>query len=208
MLAGTDSQNDGQSCDHPPTTFRRRVVFSLVPIVVFLLVTELGIRCVYYQRKSGHLFAIEHGLSIMPAGVARWRARCAAERDLTALGALGVSRDESETALYTEVGAPLLADFQERYATEFRKLVASVESTGAKLIVLYIPSGDYRVRWRTRHSICRAFFRNLAEEHHLIWVDVTDRFDRHSRGVSTPMRHGRFAFTVDPPLSRRRPQAD
>lgn len=148
----------------------KTVIYSLVPLVVLLLILEVGIRLVYYQMYASYPLALEGAYEELKGRLAR----LASQREVKRLGdELGLDQGQGVN-LFAPEGAELLAHFENLYEQSFDRLVAAVNKAGAKLLVLYIPSDFTKDSRKAQH--CRSFFQRLSARHRLDFVDVTRSF--------------------------------
>ena len=144
----------------------RIIIFSLIPLICLLLLTEILIRVVYFQYKHSTLGIviafdrIAHGLKL---AIAKYRI---GDYDLP---------ESLIDALYSDSGKALLGNFQQLYEQNFVELYNKTAEIRSKFFVLYIPSDDYRGMKNIRGKNI-AFFTELCKKYHVDFVDLTDRF--------------------------------
>jgi hypothetical protein len=149
----------------------KKIIFSLLPLAMLLILLETGVRLVYYQVHGNHksaLVAAFYKLQDKMALAGSTKMVEAVEHQLPK-GAKG--------ALFNPEGVELLAYFQELYERSFRELVQEADKLGSRLIVFYPPS-DLRKNSR-RRDLCRSFYQGLAGKYGVDFVDVTAAFARY-----------------------------
>lgn len=77
--------------------------------------------------------------------------------------------------LYSDKGKDLLEEFQQIYEHNFVKLYKGVTEIKSKMLVVYIPSDDYRTK-RNISNINVAYFTELCKRYHVDFMDLTQEF--------------------------------
>ena len=149
----------------------KTVIFSLVPLMVLVIMLEIGARIVYYQRYGGHKIALaaaykslEHKLVL-----ARSRRQVKNVEEQLPKGA--------KEGLFQPEGEQLLAFFRGQYEKSFAELVEETGKLGSRLIVLY-PTSNFSKDPRVSRSgdLCRSFFKGLAGKYRVDFLDLTEVF--------------------------------
>ena len=158
------------------------VLFSLIPILILLVTAELALRSFYYQKHADYAFAITHVIVKLRDSITMLRARQKVENTIQELD---LNSDEQllpkevrailSRELYSERGKKILASFQREYEENFKNLAQEVKSASAKLLVLYIPAGDYKNSVCQRDT-CRNFYRKMAKKYNTDYLDLTETF--------------------------------
>lgn len=149
----------------------KTIIYSLVPLTVLLILLEMGVRIVYYQRYGGHKIALvaaykslEHRMAL-----AHSRKRVENLEEQLPKGAKG--------GLFNPEGEQLLAFFMGQYEKSFAELVEETSKLGSRLIVLYPPSNFGKNPQVSRvKDLCHSFFKGLAGKYRVDFVDLTDVF--------------------------------
>lgn len=157
-------------------SFRRVLVFSLVPLLAILLLVELGLRVAIYQHRSQYALAMEEVYRKLQHTV---RVTIASYQ----LGALKIPGGTRE-ALYSKDGRKLLGEFQSRYEAEFKQLVDETAKVGSKLLVVYVPSDDYHSK-RHQMDTNRTFFSQLCKKYGIAYIDMTASFLEYPSDIVT-----------------------
>jgi lysophospholipase L1-like esterase len=153
-----------------PLPLYKIIIFSLTPLVVLLVLSEIGIRLVYYQMHAGSSSALVAAIKEVKARLDQRASQREAERLEKELGLPpGVKLE-----LFTPAGRELLAYLQERYRECFSQLVKDTAALGSKLAVLYIPS-DFKPDSPGRER-CRSFYQDLSREYRLDFLDLSEVF--------------------------------
>lgn len=151
--------------------FYKKIIFSLLPLAILLILLETGARLVYYQVHGNHKSALVAAFDKLKDKVALAGSTKIVETAENRLpkGAKG--------ALFTPEGAELLAYFKELYERSFHELVEETGKLGSRLIVLYPPSNFSKDPRISRVSdLCRSFFNGLAGKYRVDFVDLTEMF--------------------------------
>jgi hypothetical protein len=149
----------------------KKIIFTLLPIAILLVLLETGARLVYYQMHGNQKFALAAAFYALKDKVAlAGSAKLVKKAEDTYPKA-------AKAALFKPEGAELLAYFQELYEKSFRELVQEAGKLGSRLIVLYPPS-DFTQESR-RRELCRSFFKGLAEKYQVDFADMTAAFGRY-----------------------------
>jgi hypothetical protein len=151
--------------------FYKKIIFSLLPLAILLLVLETGARLVYYQVHGNYKSALVAGVYKLKDKVALAGSikRVETVENRLPKGAKG--------GLFTPEGAKLLGYFTELYEKSFQELVQETGKLGSRLIVLYLPS-NFSKDSRSR-DICQAFFKGLAGKYGVDFADLTAAFARY-----------------------------
>lgn len=158
-------------------------LFSLIPVVAFSILVELGLRAVLYQSQTAYPLAIIHAASSLQHRLLVSKA----ERQLHAVfteisRATGHEVDAErlasafQTALYGREGRELLASLQRRYEAEFAQFVKEVRHIDAHLVVVSLPSSNVQ---SASSKGSRAFFRDLTETYQIDLLDPSDLFSQY-----------------------------
>jgi lysophospholipase L1-like esterase len=143
-------------------------IFSLLPLFALAVTLEVGIRIAYFQAKSNQPIALTAAFQSLRAHLAEFRAR-------RAVGEMQRNRvARSSNFLYQPIGKEMLKELESLYESHFRELHAEALREGALVVLLYIPSDDYKNSVSLEPS--RAFFRALARKFQAPFVDLTDEF--------------------------------
>jgi hypothetical protein len=151
--------------------FYKKLIFSLLPLVILLIVLETGARLVYYQVHGPYKSALAAAFHQLRDKVALAGSTKRVETVENRLP------KRTKTALFTPEGAELLAYFKGLYERSFQELVQETGKLGSRLIVLYLPS-DFGKDSRNR-DLYRSFFKDLAGKYRLEFVDLTAPFARY-----------------------------
>jgi hypothetical protein len=144
----------------------RNIIFSIVSLIIFLLLTEIVIRVVYFQFKHSTL-----GI-VVAFNDLNYQARLALSK--YKIGSYDIP-EGLFAALYSEKGKSLLEKFQQIYEQEFLKIYNGVNKVKSKFIVLYIPFDDYR-EMKNISTVNVMFFKQLCKKYEVDFVDLTDTF--------------------------------
>jgi lysophospholipase L1-like esterase len=151
---------------------------AVTAVALLALCAELVLRVIYFHRNVPQTTAIGLTLRVAAEQAARWRANRAIQdtvRTVTGGEELPEEfRKKLHRALYTDAGRALLAQFQQEYTRQFEILVRAVTDTGAKLIVLYLPSDNFVSGTLYRRDACRGFYRQICVKSDVEFVDLTD----------------------------------
>ena len=153
-------------------TWRKKAVFAAITLVLFALLAEVALRCVYFQIRADSPLA---GIS----AVQTLRNRAAMRKTQQLQRRLEGTYRPSWNALFGEPGEELLAQFQQTYAVHFRRLASSCNREQTRLVVVYLPSSKIGDRKHAAEPIARAFFRDLTEQAGVTFLDLTDTLRSH-----------------------------
>lgn len=144
----------------------KNIVFSIIPLILLLLLFEILLRCVFFQVKGDSCLAIVSGASKCRRALLSWQASRRVG-DITKYG-------RPEVLLFSSRGKTLLKEFEKKYEKEFAELVTDVKEIDSKLIMVYIPSNNYRES--VSNKVCREFYSQLARKYGIDYLDLTDEF--------------------------------
>jgi hypothetical protein len=149
----------------------KTIIYSLVPLMVLVILLEMGARIVYYQRYGIHKIALVAAYKSLEHRVALARSRKQVENVEEQLP------KDVKRALYNPEGEQLLAFFMGQYEKSFAELVEETGKLGSRLIVLYPLSNFSKDPRGSRVSeLCHAFFKGVAGKYRVDFVDLTEVF--------------------------------
>ena len=150
----------------------KKILFSLVPLLILALLLEIGGRCFYYQRYSlGSLAVIQMFEDIVKK-----------KKDLTLKWAIEdfkaqipMDMDKHEEEFFSSPSmAEKRREFCEKYEVIFKELVRQCKVADALLVVLYIPGGD-----KPATTVSRPFFLQLCRKFDIPILDLTEEFRKY-----------------------------
>ena len=143
-------------------SFIKLVVFSLTPLMILLLVAEIGIRAVYFNLRSQHKLALMSTWDYLTHRIRVWRAQ-----------GIGIQMPGLD-ALFSESGSQMLAALEEEYEQHFAELVEEVRAIDSELLVLFIPFRDYRNSIILEKS--ESFYSSLTTQYQVEFLSLTEDF--------------------------------
>ena len=160
-----------------PTRFSpwKNALYTSIIIFAFLVIVEVLLSVYYYQVKGNQPLAIIGAYNRLEEWYVTRKEHAERKEAQLRIEALKLPPDVFK-ALYEDVGTELREEFFARYEHEFAKLVAAHREIGTMLVVLYIPSG----KGRSRFEQPRRFFRELAAQYGVEFVDATEVLGQHS----------------------------
>jgi lysophospholipase L1-like esterase len=150
----------------------KKIVFALILLIILLIILEVSLRIVYFQAKSQSPLALITSFRHVKNKVLAAKAKRYVQN-------YQVPRD----ALFSAAAKELLEQFQQEYETNFKMLVEEAQKIESKLVVLYIPTGQYENP--ENRLICRNFFAHLAEKYQLEFIDLSEEFRKYPLDVLT-----------------------
>ncbi|MEZ4753475.1 MAG: SGNH/GDSL hydrolase family protein [Bdellovibrionota bacterium] len=146
-------------------TLKQKLFLIFIPTILVLVFLEISARAVYFQRQSGEdSFALSRYAKRGVSGVFR----------LLAKGKVS-KHNFSEKDLYSTAGEKLIQHFKLKYEDHFKVLLAEIIKADAKLLVVYIPSGNY-LKDSVRRDLTRRFFQELSAKYSVDYLDLTGDF--------------------------------
>lgn len=149
-------------------SLRKTIFFSLLPLLVLVVLSEIGGRIIYYQLHGKHKFVLAEAFYKIQQKVVTAKI----EKKIDAVPKL--IRDKAVDGLFKVEGREILAKFKELYEKSFLQLVEEANRLGSKLILIYIPM-EYGNE-STGREVCRTFYRELAQKHQVDFLDLTEVF--------------------------------
>ena len=146
----------------------KTIIFTLLPLLVLVVLSEVGGRIIYYQLYGKHKFVLAGAFSEIQRKVVNAKIEKKTEAVPKSF------RLKAIEGFYNEEGREVLAEFKELYEKSFLQLVEEANSLGAKLLLLYIPT-EY-VKESPRRELHRTFYRELAQKHRVDFLDLTGDF--------------------------------
>jgi lysophospholipase L1-like esterase len=154
------------------------MIFSLIPVVFICLLGELGLRTVYYQNHSHYPIALIHGFQRIQQRI--W-ARIAEKKIRTAIRELGFKENIDiekvqpliVSALYSEEGTEVRVYLENKYESAFKLFTEEVAEIGSRLLLLFLPYSNPNSEIS---NLSRNFFRNLADQYSIDFIDPSPQF--------------------------------
>jgi hypothetical protein len=149
-------------------SLRKTIFFSLLPLLVLVVLSEIGGRIIYYQLHGKHKFVLAEAFY-------KIKQKVVSAKIETKIEAVPKSiREKAVKDLFKVEGREVLAKLKELYEKSFIQLVEEADRLGSKLIIIYIPTeyGDKS----TGREICRTFYRELAQKLNVDFLDLTEVF--------------------------------
>jgi hypothetical protein len=131
-----------------------------------MFIIEIGGRIIYYQMHGQHKTVISAAFYRIKNKIENTEIKNTTEAVPKSF------RRKALVGLYHEKGREVLAQFQELYEKSFIQLAGEAKRLGSKLIFLYIPM--YYEKDDASREVCRTFFKELAQRHHVDFLDMTD----------------------------------
>lgn len=151
-------------------SLRKTILFSLLPLLVLVVLSEIGGRIIYYQLHGKHKFFLAEEFYKIQQKVVIAKS----EKKIDALPKF--IRDNAPKDLFKVEGQETLAKFKELYEKSFLQLVEEANKLGSKLILIYIPT-EYGNESRDR-EVSRTFYRELAQKHQVDFLDFAEVFQK------------------------------
>ncbi|MBM3333767.1 SGNH/GDSL hydrolase family protein [Candidatus Sumerlaeota bacterium] len=147
---------------------RRKLLFALLPIVALLLLTEIAIRCAYYQKKSGYRLALFHATDRIARKVNEVRLSFVLGRDRLERPADAQKR---QADFFNSPAMKLVRDdYFTKYEQAFGDLARLCKEADSLLVVMYLPS------WKSSREVARSFYKGLTTKYQIPYLDLTDTF--------------------------------
>lgn len=151
-------------------TLGKKILFSILPILILLVLVEIGWRCLYYQQKSGYRLALLHIYDRIVQKTTSLRLRFALDR-------LTLEAPSDRVQHYADFfNSPSMESERRKYFDEYETIFADLtrkcQDADAVLLVLYIPSDP------VSRETTRKFFRELTAKHQVPFLDVTDALSK------------------------------
>lgn len=151
--------------------FFRMSMFALVPLLILILLLEVGARFVYYQRHANGSLAIIKAYYVVQNRILLARSEKLIQN---------LPENFSEW-LYSVEGSDLLNSYKAEYERDFVKLLHDVESVNSKFAILYIPTGDFENEFTISDS--REFFTYLSDKYSVELIDLSDTLLSHPSDI-------------------------
>ncbi|MFH1353975.1 MAG: SGNH/GDSL hydrolase family protein [bacterium] len=142
----------------------RKVIFALAPLVIILLLTELGLRIVYFSVAGNESLATVAAAKYLKREIMLVQAAQQIDEPNTQL---------IKEALYTEDGSALLDQLKQEYETNLLKLIESTRQIDSKLVIVYLPVYHDSSIISPLYPL-REFYRELADKYQLSFLDLTE----------------------------------
>ena len=151
----------------------KKLVYSLVAVVLVAAAVEVVLRCVYFQVKATSPLAVQTTIEMFKDRAGRQAATDVIER-------FKDTRQPTWRAFFGEQGRDLREQFERQYEQEFIRLVDACRKIDSTLVVLYLPSTDPESPDHCSEAPSRTFFERITGEQGVPLVDLTAAIREHS----------------------------
>jgi len=150
----------------------RRLVWSLLPLLLLTVVAEVALRCVYYQRRARNSLALLEGWQTL-------QSRLLAQRVQARRGEIRITYDEAWDQLFRSPDPTVLDRAKARYSQYFASFVAAAKDADTRLLVVYLPSTEPGTEKHVSEAANRRFYRELTSQHNVPFHDLTEPLRQH-----------------------------
>ncbi len=158
--------------------FKKKVFYSLIPLMGLLLATEVGLRIIHFQHTADSPIAITNAFNNAREFYQRKLFQHKIKQMKIPAGTFH--------ALYLLENDALLAEFMTRYEEIFQRLVVETAKINCKLIALYIPMDNFHgPRQKKIMAINRQFYSNICKKFKIDFLDTSDSFLQYPADVVT-----------------------
>lgn len=151
------------------------ILFSLTPLLALLIVIEVAMSVVYYQRFGNQPLAMIGAYNAAIEWIVDRPANKLRQIAREKVDALELPPGLYE-AFFSDKGRPVREHFMQRYEGYFSQLVKEVNEVDSKLVVFF-PVGIERDRNTELHHV---FFSNMAKKYSIDFLDMSGSFHRRS----------------------------
>ena len=151
---------------------RKKLVYSLLAVVLAAVTVEVVLRCLYFQIKATSPLALQATIETLKDQAGRQAAADVIER-------FKDTRQPTWRAFFGEQGRGLRDNFEQLYEQEFAGLVEACQEIGSTLVVLYLPSTDPESPDHCSEASSRSFFERITSDHQVRLVDLTAEIRQH-----------------------------
>ena len=159
-------------------------LFSFLPLLLLLGVLELAIRFAYFQSEGPDALGVVTAYRYLQKAAVKKMAEIKLRSVNNPPELIKSITPEVHRVLYSQQGQELLAEFRGIYEDHFRLLVHEAQQLQSKLIVLYIPSGNFMEEAAIVNDN-RGFYAQLCSKYGIDLIDVTESFAGYSPEVVT-----------------------
>ena len=161
-----ESTQSPQRGPRRPIGWRKRILYSLLPLVLVATAVEVVGRCVAYQRESKHTFAVVG----MFDALLQWRR----DAHIETVREEFLADRNAELAGNAKPPSPSQLEHSDRYTMIFDRFVKLCQAADATVAVMFIPSpGEGNA---PLNRITRAFFQDLCSTRDIPLFDATETF--------------------------------
>jgi hypothetical protein len=152
---------------HQQLSWHRRLVWSLLPLLLLTAAAEVTLRCLYYQRRARHSIALLEGWQTI-------QARMLAKRVQARRSEIRITYDDAWDQLFRNPDPAVLDRAKARYAEHFARFVTATTAADTLLLVVYLPSTEPGTDKHISETANRRFYRELTHQHNVPFFDLTD----------------------------------
>jgi hypothetical protein len=153
----------------------KKALFSCLPLLLLLVLLELTIRFAYFQSEGPDALGVITAYRYLQRAAVKKMAEVRVRRlNLPEDLAKGVNL-EVHRALYSPQGRELLEEFRRIYQDHFQLLVQETRQIKSKLMVLYVPTGNFLEEMDIVDEN-RTFFGDLCRRNGVDLIDLTETF--------------------------------
>ena len=147
-----------------------RLLLSVTPLLVLLLIAEIGLSVVYYQIRGQEKLALIGVYKQVRTKYLIKRAEVYVKEKFP---------PDYRINLFSPQGKLMLDELEIKYAKYFSTFVDEVENIDAKLIVIYVPSYKVKDVLAGSRIPCSNFFTELTKELEVDFVNIADSLDKY-----------------------------
>lgn len=149
----------------------KNIVFAFLPLVFLAIFSEVFFSLVYFRMYGPKFFATSLVINRLQNAVLNYKIN----KGLKSFLSEEVNLPQNWTKeLYRDSGKELLTEFKNEYEENFKLLNDEVNRIGSKLIVVYVPSDNYKETWKSDDN--RKFFKELSLKYKVAYIDAMEEF--------------------------------
>ena len=149
-------------------TWQRRILWSILPLILLISFTEGLLRCIYYHRRARYPMAVLEAWQSV-------KGRVFAERVKARKGQIRITYDDAWDQLFKSSDARVLEQARARYSSFFSNFLAATQQAQTQLIVLYLPSTEPGTDKHVSEAANREFYKQLTQQFQVPFFDLTDQ---------------------------------
>lgn len=175
-------------------TFGHKLMLSIGGLLVFLVLSEIILSVVYFQKWTDHPFALVELYHQITDSVGERKA----ERRVREMREdMGLPDDvDLYDAPFLPEGDALLRELESRYEGYFSRLAKAARKMDVPLVVMFVPYEEYDTpASKVASDALRAFLADLAAQHQVDFLDMAEIFFKYPSQVTT-------LYPLDSHLSR------
>ena len=160
-------------------SLRKKIIFSILPLLILFCFTETALRFVYFQKFGKNSLAV-----VSFYREAKYRVLLAVAKykgDQIALPT--IIRENVKKELLGDNGKELFEEFQADFVNNLKEFAKQADKVGSKFCVIYIPPYDKDSLSKSFNKIAGDFFNKVCIENNISFISFQDLIKKYPKEI-------------------------